>query len=239
MVSWKKRTLPAAAVILAIAGYMLRSGLYTVAVDHKNLLVRGHPLEIVLWICTAAAAGAAVLDSLGTPRQTVYEQCFRRSLISALGHILAASGILLTVLRQDVSMGPTAPLWKILGMGSAALLCLAGFQRAMGKCVFFGSYALTSVFFALHLVGNYQRWCADPQLQNYVFAFLGTLLMMVFCYQQAALCVGLGKSRQQRLMGLLAMYCCFAAMANMPDPQLYLCSGIFAVSSLCRPEEAE
>lgn len=238
MVSWKKRTLPIAAVVLAIAGYMLRSGLYTVAVDQKNLLVRGHPLEIALWICTAAAAGAALLDSLGTPKQTVYELCFRRSLISALGHILAAGGILLTVLRQDAPMGPTAPVWKIVGMGSAALLCLSGLQRAMGKRVFFGGYALTSVFFALHLVGNYQSWCADPQLQNYVFAFLGTLLMMVFCYLQSAFCVGLGKSRQQRLAGLLAMYCCIAAMANMPDPQLYLCCGIFAVTSLCRPEKA-
>lgn len=235
----KKRTLPILAVILAIAGYMLRSALFTVAVDHKNLLIRGHPLEAALWICTAAMASVAVLDSLGTHRRTNFEQCFRGSLISALGHILAASGILLTVLRQVMPLGPTAPVWKMVGMGSAALLCLAGFQRALGKRVFFGSYALASVFFALHLVGHYQTWCADPQLQNYVFAFLGTLLMMVFCYQQAALCVDMGSSRQQRLSGLLAMYCCFAAMANMPDPQLYLCGGIFTLTSLCRPAAAE
>ena len=232
----KKRTLPILAVILAIAGYMLRSGLFAVAVDSKNLLVRGHPLEWALWICTAAAVIAAVLDCLGVSKRTAFEQCFRRSLISALGHILAASGIALTVLRQVTPLSPTAPVWKIVGLVSAVLLCLAGFQRALGKRVFFGSYALASVFFALHLVGHYQTWCADPQLQNYVFAFLGTLLMMVFCYQQAALCVDMGSSRQQRLTGLLAMYCCFAAMGNMPEPQLYLCSGIFVVTSLCQPE---
>lgn len=235
----KRHALPAAAVVLGITGYMLRSGLYVVGVDIKNLLVRGHPLEIALWICTAAVAGISLLDSLGMPRTEEYNRCFRISLLSALGHILAASGILLTVLRQDLLMSPLQPLWKICGVGSAVLLCWAAFSRATGKRPFFGAYGLASVFFALHLVGHYQTWCADPQLQNYVFAFLATLLMMVLSYLHASFCVDMGKSRQQRMVGLLAMYCCFVALPNTLNPELYLGCGLFAVTSLCTPEAGE
>lgn len=235
----KRHALPAVAVVLGITGFMLRFGLYTVGVDLKNLLVRGHPLEIALWLCTAAAVGVSLLDGLAMPKIEEYDRCFRISLLSALGHILAASGILLTVLRQVLQMSPLQPLWKICGVGSAVLLCWAAFSRTMGKRPFFGAYALTSVFFALHLVGHYQSWCADPQLQNYVFAFLATLLMMVFSYLHASFCVDMGKSQLQRMVGLLAMYCCFVAMPNTQNPELYLGCGLFAVTSLCAPKAGE
>lgn len=238
MMAWKRHALPAAAVGLGIAGYMLRTALYVVGVDQKNLLVRGHPLEIILWICTAAALGVSLLDGMGTPRVEGYDRCFRKSLVSALGHILAASGILLAVLRQEQQSNPVELLWKLTGMGGAALLCWAGLCRAMGKRPFFGGYALACVFLALHLVGHYRSWCADPQLQNYVFAFLGTLLMMLFTYLQAAFCVDMGKSRLQRMVGLLAMYCCFVALPNTQNPELYFSCGLFAVSSLCAPDPA-
>jgi hypothetical protein len=176
------------------------------------------------------------LDSLVEPQIAKYDRCFRGSVLSALGHILAASGILLTVLRQELQMSPLQPLWKICGVGSAVLLCWAAFCRAMGKRPFFGAYTLASVFFALHLVGHYQTWCADPQLQNYVFAFLATLLMMVFSYLHASFCVDMGKSRLQRMVGLLAVYCCFVAMPNTQSMELYLGCGLFAVTSLCTPQ---
>lgn len=231
----KRNILPAAVVLLGIFGYSLRSGLYAVAVDHKNLLVRGHPLEIALWACTAAAVLAAVLDG------AVWQS--RKSgigaLIGGLGHILAAAGILMTVLGQNLFLTPIMQMWKVAGMISAALLCLAGLFLAMGKRPLFVSYVAGSVFFALHLIGHYQSWCADPQLQNYVFSFLGGLFLMMISYFQAAALAGMGKIRLQRLSCLLALYCCLAAIANTQYLILYFSCGIWAVSCLCIPEFTE
>lgn len=228
----KRNILPAAVVILGFFGYSLRSGLYAVAVDSKNLLVRGHPLELALWACTAAAVLAGVLDGF------TWEK--RRSgigtLVSGLGHILAAAGIALTVLGQDLLMSPILQLWKAAGLISAALLCASGLLLAMGKRPLFLSYAAASVFFALHLIGHYQSWCADPQIQNYVFSFLGGLFLMMVSYFQAAALTGMGNTKLQRLCCLLAMYCCMAAIANTQHLILYLSCGIWGASSLYIPE---
>lgn len=220
---------------LAAAGCALRSVLYLTAVDAKGLLLRNHPLELLLWVCTAAAAAVAVLAARRGCRDKSYAANFDASLPAALGHILAGSGILLTVLQGPA---PSAELigtiWKVAGIVSCPLLYGAAFCRVRGSRPFFGLYGMISVFFAIHLVASYQLWCADPQLQNYVFAFLASLALMLFAYYQTAFCVDGGSSFRLRLTGLLAVYFCVTALAAGTAPYLYGGCAVWAFTGLSR-----
>lgn len=227
--------LPLAVLLLAAVGFVLRKGLYGAAVDHKGLLLRGHPLEVCLWACTAAAVVMALLAARQGYRIKSYAANFAASIPAALGHILAGSGILLTVLMESApGLGAIAVIWKVTGILSGLLCYLAGFSRARGSCPFFGAYGTAAVFFAIHLVANYQVWCADPQLQNYVFTFLASLMLMLFGYYQAAFCVDRSSSFRLRLTGLLAAYFCVVTLAAGAFPYLYGGCAVWALTGLSR-----
>ena len=222
-------------LLLSLAGFVLRCGLYYSALDEKNLLIRGHPLELCLWGVT----GAAVLLSVAAARRGCpmkqYAANFDSSLLAAFGHILAGSGILMTVL---VSAGSNAALigklWKITGIVNCIGFYWAAFRRVRGEQPPFGVYAVASVFFALQLVANYQVWCANPQLQDYVFAFLGSLMLMLLSYQHMAFCVDGGNSFLLRLTGLLATFFCVTALATEYSLTLYGGCALWAFTGMSR-----
>ena len=53
--------LPLGVMLLGAGGFALRSALFQLAVDEKNLLIRNHPLSVALLVCAAAA----LLDIIG------------------------------------------------------------------------------------------------------------------------------------------------------------------------------
>lgn len=229
--------LPAGVLVLSCVGFFLRSMLYGRALDEKNLLLRQTPVEMLLWVCTLAAA---VLILLGSRKQISAGKTvsFGTSLPAVIGHILAACGILLTVLLGALfDMSALGKLWKLAGFLAAPLLLWAAFDRLQGKRPFFGAYGVCSVFFALHLISHYQSWCADPQLQNYVFAFGAMMALMLFAYQQCAACVGMGNRQHLQISGLLAGYFCLVAAANTRQLYLLLGCAAWAVTGACLPED--
>lgn len=229
----KKRLYPLGALLLGAVGCVLRAGLYLVGTDHKGLLVSGHPLELILWVCTGVCVLLAFLAARQEKKITCYEDAFGPSMTAAFGHILAASGILLTALTGVAGMGLLARIWRLFGLLCAPALYWAGLSRARGKRPFFGTYGVCSLFFALHLVANYQSWCADPQLQNYVFAFLAMLALMMFAYQLCACCVDNGSGKLLGLFGMLAVSLSLIALAM--DGRVYLYGGCaaWALGELC------
>ena len=206
-------------VLMGVAGYMMRSGLYASGLDRKNLLVRGHPLEAALWAFSGAMVLLILLELLHRPRETAPVP--GTVLIPALGHLLAGGGIFLTVLwySRDVS-SPLASVWKAAGLLCGPAFLWGAVSLLRRRRPFFGIYGLGCVFFALHLICHYQVWCSDPQLQNYVFSFLGILLLMLYAYYRCAFCVSGGVSPLMRGAGLLAGYCCLVALVNDPYPLL-------------------
>ena len=94
----KQNRLPIVTVVLGCCALILRRVLYAVAVDVKNLLPVNHPLEIVLWVLTAIAAAWIIASVWKLDGSAKYEDNFRPSLMAAVGHYIAAAGILLTVL---------------------------------------------------------------------------------------------------------------------------------------------
>ena len=231
------KQLPCLIAAMGVLGCALRSALYAFCVDNRGLLPRSHPVEQALWLVTAltvALIAAAVRKPSGDHR---YEENFPISLAAAVGHILLAAGMVLTVLgNPPVMPGRIGQIWKLLGVVSGPLLVYAGFSRAMGKKPFFLSYVVVCVFFALHLVCHYRLWCSDPQLQNYVFTFTATLGLMVFAYYQAEACVTGVNRRNLLFAGLLTAFLCLMSVSGTQYLYLYLGGAAWAFTGLCNRE---
>lgn len=230
----KPKNLPLLTVVLGFMGFGLRWLLYMVSVDVKNLLPMNHPLEIALWLVTAAAlaliaAGVWKLD--GSRR---YGDNFKASPAAGMGHLAAAAGILLTALfSPESTQGALYGLWKGLGFLAAAALAVAGVCRAQGKRPQFLTHMTACVFLLIHLVGNYRHWSGNPQLQDYVFDLFGCVALMLFAYYEASFDVGAGKRRMQLAAGLAAVYLGCVALSGSQYPLLYLGGAVWAVTDLC------
>lgn len=230
----KSNYLPYLTVSLGGVALVLRRVLYTVAVDEKNLLAAGHPLEILLWLVTAAAAVLVIGSVWKLKGSNLYEDNFGASLPAQAGCFAAALGILLTVLFSGSRlMDSLKPAWKVLGILSAPALVAAGLCRKAGKQPFFLLHLVPCVFFAVHMLGHYQTWSNNPQLQDYVFSLLGGIALALFAYYQAAFDVGVGKRRMQLFTGLMGVFFCCVALSGSDYPLLYLGGGAWAITDLC------
>ena len=231
------KRLPVLVAGMGVLGWALRSALYAFCVDNRGLLPRSHPVEQALWLATAltiALVATAVRKSSGSDR---YEENFGISLSAAIGHILLAAGVVLTVLgNPPVMAGRIGQIWKLLGVASGPLLVYAGFSRVFGKKPLFLSYVVVCIFFALHLVCHYRLWCSDPQLQDYVFTFTASLGMMVFAYYQAEACVSSVNCRNLLFAGLLTGFLCLVSVSGTQYVYLYLGGTVWALTGLCNWE---
>lgn len=221
-------------LLLAVVGCALRYRLYQVAWDEKGLLASRHPLELCLWLCSA---GALVLLGLLVSGEKAPSRS--PGVLSALGNILAASGILLTVLaNRDALPALFGSLWLFSGLLAAAMLLYAAFSLCLRRQPSFLTYVTACLFFALHLVGHYRTWCSEPQLQNYLFAFLGAMALMLYCYGCSAARLGRGKGRVRLFWGLAAIYCGIVTLARTGYPWLYLGCSLWVAFSLFTGKEA-
>ncbi len=224
----KSKNLPILALVLGAVGFVLRMGLYLTALDSKNLLLRWHPLEIALWLVTAAAFA---LMFLGTRKTCESEP--RPSVAAALGALAVALGIGVSVFLIGSDLGGTLGLvWKATGGLSVTAMILVAKARWQGKEPFFLLHGIVCIFFAIHMVGCYQGWSSNPQIQDYVFTLLSSVGLMLFAYQQTALDADTGNVRLQRLFGLLAAFCCLVALSGTEYPLLYLTGGIWTMTNL-------
>lgn len=237
------RRMPAAALALGGVCLALRLGLYAVAVDEKGLLLRGHPLEKILWAVAAAACLLVALVVWRREGSDRYEENFAPSAGAAFGHFLLAGGIALTVLTNVPGVfGTLGFVWKLLGLLSVPLLLWAGVCRLRGKKPLFLIHGVLCVFLLIHIMNQYQRWCGNPQLMDYVFALLGSMMLAFFAYYTAAFEAGCANPRMHLLSGLLAVLLCTGALSGAEFPLLYLGGTAWALTDLCRqqpPPEGE
>lgn len=231
---WRSNLLTFAALGAGAAAMLLRWALYTVAVDEKNLLPILHPLEIALWVLTAAAAVFIVLRVRKLEGSNRYADNFGPSAAAAVGAFAMAGGILATVLTAEVTFeGPMSLLWRVAGYLSVPALVLAGVCRLKGKRPLFLFHFVVCVFFALHMVSRYQFWSGNPQLQDYFYCLSSSVLLTLFAYYQAAFDVGSGRRRMQLAIGLLAAVSCMAAVPHAQSTALYLTGTVWTLTNLC------
>lgn len=231
----KSQNLPLLAVVPGGIGFILRRLLYTIAVDQKNLIPFGHPLEILLWLVSIAAVVlvvAAVRKLDGSDR---YEDNFGASPVSTVGAAALAAGIFITVWSSGAAVTGLEKARILLGYLSVAALAVIAVCRWQGKQPFFLLHTVVCIFFALHMVTCYRGWSGNPQLQDYVFTLFASIGLMLTAFYHAAFEVGSGKRRMQLGISLLTAFSCLVALSRTDNVVMYLAGGIWAVTNLCHP----
>ncbi len=231
------KTLPLLVLSLGVTGMGTRWMLYLKATDSRGLLTSGHPLEILLWLLTAAALiliGLAVRKQKGLGG---YEDNFFPSWPAAGGQILGAFGIGITVLFGNPLLpGMLGYIWKILGLAAVPCLAAAGVFRGLGKKPFFLLHMIPCLFLVFHVVNHYQLWSSQPQLQNYVFYLFGVLAMALFAFYTSAFTVEIPRRQMQIFTGLAALYLCAVSLYGGDTPWLNLGCMAWAATGLCTLE---
>ena len=229
--------------LLGLVALVLRWQLYRTAVDAKGLLVRMHPLSLVLMALTAAVLLMIYVAVRKQEESVSFEERVPNGILAALGHGLLAVSILSTVLSGNPrAIGYLATAWRWLGFAAPLCLVLAGADRLLGRKSFFLLHVVPCLFLVVHIVSHYQSWSGDPQMQDYVFALLGAMALMFFGFYTAAMEAGCGSRRMLLGMGLAAIYLCLAEAAHSAYPLLYLAGMIWVMTdlhSLGEPETGE
>lgn len=226
--------LPLVPVLAGGAALLLRKNLYALALDQRGLLVSGHPLSYALWAVVLLGAGFIFWNVRKLGGSDAYEDNFATSRVAFAGCILLAVGLPVTVLNVTPSgTGTVALLWKILGFLSAPAVAWAGVSRYQGKKPFFGTHAVLCLFLLMHMVSRYQVWSSNPQLQDYIFELLASLVLTLFSYYCAAFEADMGSRRMQLTTGLLAVLLCPPALFGSEYRWLYLLGAVWALTNLC------
>ena len=219
---------------LGIVGFALRQGLYTVALDHKGLLLAGHPLQWLLFAVTAAAIGLAVLSGMGKEQRS-NGGCR----LAALGSMVLAAGILIALLPEGFAVSGLARMRSILGVLAAAAMIAGAIQQLRGQRVFFLLPGILCVFFAVHMVSCYQGWSSNPQILDYLYTLLTSVGLMLFAYQQSACAADCGNGMLLKIFGCLSVFSGITALSGTEYPAMYLCGSLWALTTLLCPEAPE
>lgn len=222
----KSKYLPLLVPVLGLVGFGLRKGLYLTAVDAKNLLQAGHPLEIALWAVTVLAA---VLAVMAARQPSVPGKAFPA--VGFAGSLLLAAGILATVFGS-FGLSGLALARSILGILAAFSMASAAVQQLKRKPVFFLLYGILCIFLAVYMVSCYQGWSSNPQIQDYVFTLLSCVGLMLFAYQKTACAASCGNAGLMRFLGMMTVFCCFTALSGTECPLLCLAGGFWVVICL-------
>lgn len=232
----KPNLIPPAVAVCGGIGMVLRLQLYASALDEKNLLMAGHPLETLLLGLTAAVMAFIVVALWPLFGSLRYSDNFPASRTAALGAALGAAGMLLGVFTAETQPDPLYPAWKTVGLIAAVCLLLTGVARIQGRQPNFLLHGAVSVFWLVHLIYHYRGWSVEPQLQNYLFSLLASVGLLMFSYYQTAFDVNSGKRRNMMAVGLGGAYFGIVALSGCETPLLYGGCAIWALTNLCSPE---
>ena len=227
------KSLPVLTLALGLLTCVLRLALLTLSRDGKGLLITGHPLNILTWTVTAAAAALVILGVWKKAGSRKYELNFGPSTAAAVGCCVLAGGIAASAVLGLGAGSGMARICNLCGLLAVPALAAAGLCRKQGKQPSFGFHGVTWLYLALYAISHYQIWSSRPQMQNWFFNMAAILLLAMFAYYQAAFDENMGSRRMQLGSGLLAAFFCVAAVANGEDILLYLCGAVWTVTNLC------
>ena len=217
-----------------LSGLLLRLALYPRCIDGRGLLIRENLYHPASWGVTALVAVVLILALRKLDGSNVYEHNFWPSIPAAIATLLAAGGIVMTVLDIQAYPADTLTmLWRWTGFLAAAALAAAGILRGLGKKPYFPLYALACVFFALHIANRYRIWSGNPQAPDYSFQLLACIAIMLFAYYQTAFTVGSGRRRAQLFSGLMGVYLCCLAVVRTDTLWLYIGCGAWMLADRC------
>ena len=223
MLSSKKMCLTA--LMLGLAGFVLRWGLYRVGFDGRGLLVSWHPLTLGLVLLTALMLVLAVVWGLGQQKGLCRAPEGR---LVALGDGLAALGLLHSLLTA----GTLNRGILILGFVTALCLIAAGIFHCRGRQPYFLTYGALCVFLAAYLVNRYRIWSQNPQLLDFLPALLAGIAIMLYAYQMTAGCLSQCSRRSWLVLGGLGAFAGLVGAAGGEMPGFCLGGALWILTGL-------
>ena len=230
---FNSKNLPVFSAGAGLITLILRSALFLLGQDEKNLLIPGHPMAILVWTVTAAAVAVILVSVWKLAGSSQYADNFAPSAAAAIGSFALAGGIAVCAILGTASALRLDMLCRIIGALAVPAIVWAGICRYLGKQAFFGLQAVVCVYLTLYAICHYQTWSSHPQIQDWFFSMAGIACLVLFSYYQTAFHVGLGKRRLQLLAGLLSSFFCIAAIAGGEDVLLYIGGALWALTNLC------
>lgn len=212
---------------------ILRFILFLLGRDEKNLLIPGHPLDLLVWMVTAAVVTVVLLSLWKQDGSCRYHDNFAPSAAAAIGAFALAGGILVSVILGMSSGLPMTTLCCLSGALAVPAVVWTGLCRWKGQKPFFLFHAVICLYLTLYAISHYQTWSSHPQIQDWFFDLAGIICLALFSYYQTAFLVGMGKRRLLLLTGLLGGFFCLAAVAGGTDSLLYIGGALWALTNLC------
>lgn len=225
-----QKWIPKVALLLGVVGFALRLALDRFFREESGLFPSAHPLNLGAMAVAMAALALAFYAARNMEDAVGYQDSFPASLPAFLGHMLAAAGILATVLTAQSGMtGGMMLLWKLLGFASVPCLMAAGWLRYRGRQPFFLLHLIPTLFLLLHVISNYQNWSRESQMTDYLFSLLGMAGALLFAFYHSAFDTGLEWRRRLMFFAYAGASLSFAAIPGSPYPWLYLGCGFWAL----------
>lgn len=221
--------------------FLLRLGLYTLE-EPSGLLPRSHPFHIatlVIALVTAAAVYRFILPQKGSG---TYGPNFPADPLAVAGPCFAALWLLPVAFDiGERAVGKLDLAWAVLAfLAVPCLLCIGLFRHA-GRRPHFLIHGMLCLFFAIHMLCQYQTWSSNPQIADYFFGLLACVFLTLTAYYRALFDLDDGKRRKLLLCGLLAGFFCICSLAGEGEKRFYLSGALWALTDLCavKPTQQE
>ncbi len=173
-----------------------------------------HPLAILLPVLSCAVMAGLVLFLLPIKGTPSYRRMFPVDKGGALGHFIAAGGILTTVIANIFSLQDSITvLCAISGAVAAASFVYMGLCRMETLPENYNFYIPAIPFFIFNLVQQYRFWSNEPEVYRYLFLLLCNIFLMLAAYYRACLFAGKDVRRIYVFFHCGALFfCCVCAI---------------------------
>lgn len=198
--------------------------------DQKGLLMRNNPTLILLWAVTGVFLIAVLAMTARLGGNGTYEENFPKCPLS--GTAMIAAGLIMGFHGLNGLMpGQMGSAVFSTIVGIAMMVC-GGF-RIMGKRPVFVLDLIVGLYYAVHLLGSYSGWNADPRVQRYAFQLLSGAAVMLFSIHRARCAVGSMDRRKLVFMGFAGMFLSLIAIAGGEGAGFYAASGLWCAGAMC------
>ena len=212
--------------LLGILSGCLRWYLYARGLDERGLIPGGSLVDLILWVLTAAAL---VLCFLSKQPERKADQW-----TTALGMYILAFGLLFSTRELHQGYRGLLTVVRALSLLSAIILAVEGTLTFRGKTLSW-LWLPVCLTFIVRLVGAYQTWSRDPQMQDFLLPLLAGLSLAAVAYRRGAERLGLPRSPWTYRFAMAAMYLCLAASDGLDS--YYVNCGVSALLLSYRQEE--
>lgn len=213
--------------------FFLRLGLYALQ-EPSGLLPRNHPLHIATMLISLLTAAGILRFVLPLKGPGEYAPNFPAHRLAAFGPCFAGLWLLpaaFDILAQAANR--LGLFWALLAFAAIPCLFCIGIFRFTGRRPFFLIHGLLCVFFAVHMICQYQIWSSNPQLADYFFPLLACVFLALAAYYRMGFDLDVGKRRKLLLTGLLAGFFCLCSLAGEGGKQFYLAGALWSLTDLC------